>query len=188
MSSLSEFRSAIKTTLEADARLAGVKVYEHGGDFDRHELKRYATQTPAIVVSLMKIDAQAAEGGLPLCHVWVSAMVLAADKASIRKDVGAMRVVDLLLNVVCRWPRQFWGLTDVKAPEDCKALNCYTKDIDAEGVAIWAVTWVQKIELTPSALVEDGLETLDVQWDIAPRDNDADLGEVIDAEDQIDLT
>lgn len=187
MSTLAEFRAAIKTTLEADARVAGVKIYEHGGDFDRHELKRYAVQLPAVVISLMRVDVET-QADVPIAHVMVSAMVLTQDKSAERKDLASMRVVGELLNILCRGPRQRWGLTDTGTPTDAKALNCYTKEINAEGVAIWAVTWVQKFELTPSALVEDGFDTLDVKYDLAPRDNDAVLGDVIDAEDEIDLT
>lgn len=173
MSALVAYRTAIASTLAADSRFAGVKIYTHGGDFDRFELKRYAKQTPAIVIAILKADAISSEGGVPICDVMVSAMVLTQDKPALPKDVGALVVVDLLLNILCRFPSQVWGLTNARAVKDARAMNCYTKEIDQEGVAIWAVAWRQGVELIPTVLATDAFEQFHANWDLTPRDNDA---------------
>lgn len=191
MSTLTEFRHGIAVTLAADPRLAGVTVFEHGGDYDLFEVKRYASRTPAVIVSLVRVECETDHGGIPLADVLVCCMVLTSDKKGLTKDVSSMDVVHSMLNILCRQPLSDWGLPDLGPPNDVKAANCYTKDIDAEGIALWAVSWCQDVELSPFApLVSpaDDLDAIHATYDITPRDNDAPLGEVPDAEDEIDLT
>jgi len=191
MSTLTEFRAGIANALRADKRLAGVTVFEHGGDYDLHEVKRYASRTPAVIVSLVRVECETDHGGIPLADTLVCCMVLTADKARLTKDVSSMDVVHSLLNILCRHPLSGWGLADVGPPNDVKAANCYDKNIDAEGISLWAVSWCQDVELSPYELLVSptgDLATIHATYDITPRDNDAPLGEVPDAEDEIDLT
>ena len=191
MSTLTEFRAGIANTLRADPRLAGVTVFEHGGDYDLHEVKRYASRTPAVIVSLVRVECEADHGGIPLADILVCCMVLTIDKAGRAKDVASMDVSHALLNILCRHPLSDWGLNDLGPPNDVKAANCYDKNIDAEGISLWSVSWCQDVELSafaPLDPVTSGLDSMHAIYDIAPRDNDAPLNEVPDAEDEIDLT
>jgi len=191
MSTLTEFRAGIANTLRADPRLAGVTVFEHGGDYDLHEVKRYASRTPAVIVSLVRVECETNYGGIPLADILVCCMVLTIDKAGLTKDVSSMDVTHALLNILCRHPLSDWGLPDLGPPNDVKAANCYDKDIDAEGISLWSVSWCQDVELSPYAPLTspvDDLDAIHATYDITPRDNDAPLGEVPDAEDEIDLT
>ncbi len=187
MNSLANFRTAIAATLAADSRLAGVKVSTHGGNFDRKELDRYAKQTPAVIVSLHHAMARV-EGGEPVVDVTSTIVCMAQDRPTVKKDVGAMQLVDSVLNILTRVPNQNWGLTNVGTARDARATNAFSEGIDLEGVAMGVVGWTQSVVLLPTVLVTDQFNTLHVDWDLAPRDNDADLGEVIDATDDIDLT
>jgi hypothetical protein len=190
VSTLTEFRAAVAASLRADPRLAGVTVFEHGGDYDLHEVKRYASRTPAVIVSLVRAECETDHGGIPLADILTCCMVLTSDKKGLHKDISSMDVSHALLNILCRHPLPDWGLDDLGPPNDVRALNCYNKDIDAEGISLWAVSWCQDVELSPFApLVSptDDLNAIHVTYDIAPRDNDAPLGEVPDAEDEIDL-
>jgi hypothetical protein len=190
MSTLTEFRAGIANTLRADPRLAGVTVFEHGGDYDLHEVKRYASRTPAVIVSLVRVECETDHGGIPLADILTVCMVLTADKKGLNKDISSMDVAHALLNILCRQPLTDWGLNDLGPPNDVKAANCYDKDIDAEGISLWSVSWCQDVELSahaPLTSPEDDLNAIHATYDIAPRDNDAPLGEVPDAEDEIDL-
>lgn len=187
MNSLHNFRTAVAATLAADSRLAGVKVSTHGGNFDSKELDRYAKQTPAVIVSLHHAVARV-EGGLPVVDVTATIICMAQDRPTTDKDVGVMQLVDAVLNILTRFPNQNWGLTTLGGVREARATNAFSEGIDLKGVAMWVVGWTQAVELLPSVLVTDTFDTLHIDWDLAPRDNDAELGEVIDATDDIDLT
>lgn len=185
MNTLANFRTAIATTLAADSRLANVFVSTHGGDFDRKELKRYAKQTPAVIVSLHHAMG-GADGGEPVAYVTATIVCLAKDRPALAKDVGAMQLADACMNILLRFPNQNWGLSYTHGVKDVRATNAFSEGIDTEGVAMWIVGWTQGVNLQPTTLVTDQFATLQAEWDLAPRDNDADLGDVIEAEDTIE--
>lgn len=198
MSNLVLYRAGICTTLAADERLTGVQIYSHPGGFDLAEIKAYAKKTPAILVSIQKVDAEN-KGGEAWGSVAVSLVVFTMDRANSPRDVRALQIVEALMNILRRSPNQYWGLSDtfgLKSPTDAHAENLYSRKLDDEGVALWGVVFHQDIEMT-FVPVGDDFESLAVKWDLAPRSNDAPIGTpadpqptgaVIDAQDLLDLT
>lgn len=197
-SALVTFRNAILTRLDADERLDGVHVYAHGGDFDLQELRDFARQTPAVVLALTNVDMEN-HGGIPMADVMCTLMVVTSDKPANPRDLRALTIVDAVCQILTRFPNQDWGLEIVAAPRDVKAINAYSKKVNADGVALWAVAWRQRVELTefPDLVVTDALEQFHANYDLYPRDNDAPIatasdpqpaGSVIEAEDDVDLT
>lgn len=188
MTALLNFRTAIVQTLSSSPRLEGVNVYTHGSNFDFHELKEYAKKAPAVFVAIERLMVEQ-QGGLPVAFVGVTAVVLAKDAAGIKRDAKALIIVQALLNELARFPNQFWGLSFVSVPQRVGAENLYSRRLDDEGVALWAVAWSQDVQLDdlPAGDGLDDFALLSAKWDLAPRDNDAPLGEVTEAEDLIDV-
>lgn len=198
MSNLVTYRSAICTTLAADSRLTGVQIYSHGGDFDLAEIRAYAKKTPAILVSLQKVQS-ANKGGEAWATVAVSLVVFTMDRAGLPRDARALDIVEALMNILRRSPNQYWGLGDslgLSAVHDAQAQNLYSRKLDDEGAALWGVVMHQDVEMT-YVPVGDGFDALAANWDLAPRSNDAPIGTpadpqpadaVIDAQDLIALT
>lgn len=174
-SSLITFRNSVLTTLDADTRLNGVHIYAHGGDFNLAELRDWARQLPAVVVAVTHVDMEI-EAGLPIAHVLCAAMVVTNDKPGVPRDQKALTLVDALSQILCRFPNQDWGLVNVGAPYDVKAVNVYSQKIQADGVAMWAVAWRQQVELEPFTALADDLVSFSSKWDLSPRDNDAPIG------------
>lgn len=197
-SSLLTLRTAILTTLAADARMTGVHMSAHGGDFDLEELRRYAKITPAAILAFTQVHAEK-EGGLPMAEVQATLTIMTSDRGGSPRDVKALSIVDAVIQILVRHPNQYWGLTEgIGAPQDVKAANSYSRKLDNEGVAIWHVVWRQAIELQPLLVDETQGDflLLHANWDLYPRDNDAPIGTpadpqpvdaVIDAETEVDL-
>jgi hypothetical protein len=199
VSQLVALRTAIASTLDADTRLDGVNIYVHGGDFDLSQLATYDRKPPAAILSLIQAKVHV-EGGLPVAEVLCHLTIVSNDRAGVRRDVMALRIVDACLNILQRHPNQHWGLEDeVQGPTDIGAMNYYSKKWDAENYAVWGIAWKQCIELKPTDAAleaEVDFETFHANWDIAPRDNAATIAEpadpqpddaVIDAEDEVDI-
>lgn len=192
MSNVVRFRDAILAELEADTeRFPGVKFSVHGGSFDTEtELKRYAKQTPAVVISIMRVDFIEDLVGEPKADCIVGAFVVTQDKKGAEQDraTTALSLTENLLHYVgCKFPRRDWGV-DAEYPKNVIARNAYAKTFDDDGVAVWGVFWEQRIPIEgPIPAVEDALEAVHVDYDLSPRDNDAELAEVIDAEDIVTL-
>ncbi len=184
-----DLQTGIFNTLAADARLAGVAVSTHGGDFDIAEIKRYAKRTPAVVLALMHSDVTQ-QGGSPVADCSFVIVVVCEDRAGVSKWDQVIDYADTIARILAK-PGQRWGLTEhgVGAPTKVAARNLYSTKLDAEGLALWGVAWRQVIdlaELTDSAVP---LQRIHADWDLAPRDNAAPLyplpGSVRDAEDLI---
>ena len=166
MSEILNLRRAIKAELEmhtaetpTPGRLAGVKVYEHGGDFDNEkELERYHKQAMkgAIFIAVLGVDARD-QGGLAVATVTVGAFVLTVSKQT--RDEMAISIVDALMNYVTRWPGKHWAVS-AKRPQDISAHNLYNEKLDARSAALWVVSWHQDVDLktTPEPVLADFTE------------------------------
>jgi hypothetical protein len=78
-----------------------------------------------------------------------------------------------------------WGNAEIEgSPEKVASSNAYTTDADAKGVALWAITWEQMLQLTAEPLPPplDSFQRLDTDHQIVPSNLE------IDAEDTLILT
>jgi hypothetical protein len=187
-SSLTLVREAYVTALAAAPELAGVHISSHGGLFSEKEIAEYSRQAPAAVITLVGFKP-VRQDGAAICECQWGLIVFTIDKpaAAARKartamDIAAAAAHVLLVTAVGS------DVTNVNAPHNMSASNEFTRAADSRGLAIWGLRWSQSVELAVDTSGYGDLETLDAKWDVYPRDNNADLGDVIEAEDTIDLT
>jgi phage gp37-like protein len=174
--SLALFRDAIVAKIKTD--LPTLRTCQaHGGRFDLGELSRWAMQSPAVIVSVLG-GAVEREGGANVINTKVVAFVITPGSSVSHRDIAVMSIVDSLVAMVCQ---NSWNYEDAQAPQNMSAENLYSGDLDKTGVALWAVTWDQRLDV---GILDE--ETLDdfktnyVKWDLSPADG------VMDAEDNIE--
>lgn len=186
--SLTLVRDAYVTALANAPELAGVNISAHGGMFTEKEIAEYSRQAPAAVVTLVSFKA-VRQDGAAICECQWGLIVFTIDrparddrKARTALDIAAAASHVLLTTAVGE------DVANVNTPHDVAASNEFTRTADARGLAMWGLRWAQSVELAIDTSGYGDLETVDAKWDLYPRDNDADLGDVIEAEDTIDLT
>ncbi len=194
MSALVLVRDDMIGQMKANPRLAGINISYHGGEFDLAALENYSKQAPALVIALLGFDVAAEEGvqadatwGMVALtkrtvedpadfmagEQWTSVIALA--------DKGARAVKDAFLG--CDAP------VTVSAPKNFKATNQYDLKIDDTGIAMWGMTWDQRIELqdTAAELNLKPLITIGVKYDLRPPGQPGEeVGDVVEAEDIVD--
>lgn len=187
-SSLTLVREAYVTTLANAPELAGVNISSHGGLFTEKEIAEYSRQAPAAVVTLVSFKPSRQDGAA-ICECQWGMIIFTTDKpgtASRRPrtaiDITAAVSAVLLVTAVGE------DVANVNAPHSMAASNEFTRGADSKGLAIWGLRWSQSVELAIDTSNYGDLETVDAKWDLYPRDNAAVLGDVIEAEDTIDLT
>lgn len=156
--SLTTIRKAV-----ADAVLAGVpglKTCEpHGGRFDASELRRLAVGGPAVFVAVLGVQDLVFEHGEAKGEVQFAAFAVAGDKAGLPRDKAVMAMADALALLV---PDNRWGLDESESvPMRVRAENLFSVTVDKAGVALWAVSWRQRMALG-QGLDDSTLETLDL--------------------------
>ncbi len=149
---LVDLRAAIVAAIHA--RLPKLDCQSHPGRFDLAEIKRIAAKAPAVRVALLGLpSADAAGSGERDQEVRCAAFVLTTDKPPLPRDEAAINLVEALLLFV---PGQRWGKPGVHAVGEgqVKAENLYSSGLDGKGLALWAVTWSQKVRMGENAWPE----------------------------------
>lgn len=184
MTTLSSVAAAYVAELSADSRLAGVNVSFHGGDFTLEDAKRYSAGAPALILTILGFDVELHDGSVMACTQW-GAVALAKDVPGTQRRVG---VVDLAEAAVQALAQTFVAssVSTLGKPCNLKAGNSYSPAADATGLAFYALTWEQEIELQEADTSVD-LDTLYVDYDLAPRPHEEGLGVVPEAQDVINL-
>ena len=167
--SLLALRTAIDGAVKA--ALPTVKsVKPHGGRFTLEEIRRIAAQTPSVRIALLGLNSIGQTTGSEVRALAVVAVfVLTRDAPAVHRDVAALALVEVLVKLV---PGNVWGLADVDAPNDVRADNLFSTQLDKVGVALWAVNWRQEIELgvfDETAL--DDFATFNATFDIGETPN-----------------
>jgi hypothetical protein len=173
MSEILNLRAAIVTDLLTHTgespdpgRLAGVKIYAHGGEFDNEkELERYSKSAMkgAVFVSVLGAEGKVV-GGVAYACVTMGAFVLAVSK--VNRDEMAIAISDALMNYIVRWPSKSWSV-EAKAPTNVTAHNLYNEKLDTRAAALWGVFWQQDVELktAPEPVLDNFLE-LDIDYNV----------------------
>jgi hypothetical protein len=169
-------------------RFQGVTCEAHGGAFDTvKELDRYAKRSPAAIVAVLRANSSIF-GGVPRAHPVLGIFCLTTDKPGLKRDDGALDLMDNVMDFLLRSPAPTWSLA-AKTPQNVIARNLYSEALDARGIALWGVFWEQPVDLAqPVSNDEPSFDLMHIDYDLAPRANDADLGDVIDAEDDVTVT
>jgi hypothetical protein len=143
--SLVDLQDAAVAAIEA--RFPKLKSCErHSGRFDLDELGRFLTMAPAVRVALLSIGgAVGADTGLAQGDARLAAFIVTRDAGTVSKDKAALAIVDGLVPLVADFGREV------------RAENLYSTPAGKQGVALWAVTWVQAAEM--GTLVAEAGET-----------------------------
>lgn len=185
MSQLLDLLNGTVTGLLADSRLAGVNVSAHGGEFTDVEIKAYGAKSPHIVVAILRSPITL-QGGKVMSVASMIAVTIETDRKGVAGDRTSrvLALTDAALQVISKLPIP--DMTGLSYARDVDARNLHSPAWDRSGLAAWAISWYQTVELkTPTNWA--AFKTLDTKYDLVPHDNDAELGEVIEAEDLIDL-
>jgi hypothetical protein len=127
----------------------------HGGRFDLAELKRVATQTPAVFVSLLATPSLETPGtGEHDIELSIAIYVVTSDKVSLPRVVSVVNLTQALLMLI---DLNKWGLVKVGLPADINSQNLYSGDVDKHGIAMWAISFKQKIRLGTDMWLENGV-------------------------------
>lgn len=173
-------RNAIVSKI-AEAIPALREVTAHDGRFDLDEVRRWAAKAPSVRVAVLGAPTFGAQGRQPYAEVRFGAFLLCAGvpTAATRRGDEALAYVDQLCALIAT---NDWGLSTTQAPIGMSAQNMFTAQLDKLGIAMWAFTWRQHVDialLSPAEL--DDLLTVYASYDLAEAD------ESIDAEDAIAL-
>ncbi len=96
-----------------------------------------------------------------------AAFVVTRDTRTAKRDLGAVALVDTLARLV---PGNRWGLEASRSvPENVRGDNLFSATVDKAGVAMWAVSWQQSMELGQALTAEelaalDPFDTVDVRY------------------------
>lgn len=115
----------------------------HPGKINIDELSRIARKPPAVHVALMDIPALPIHTQEVETMLTLVAYVTTQDQRGLPAEQSALNLVEALLN----WlpGRQF--LPFAYGAERVAARNLFSASADKKGVALWGVTWRQKIRL-----------------------------------------
>jgi hypothetical protein len=120
-----------------------VNLEAHGGRFDLEELKRMAAKAPCVRLAVLGVDdAQQTRSGEAELLARLGAFVVAKAAPGLTRDRAALAIVDTILGVV---PGNRFSLDATQPAGDVRADNLYSGDVDQAGVAMWAVSWHQKV-------------------------------------------
>lgn len=167
--SLLAIRDAVVDEFQAATELSQLKTLApHGGRFDIEELRQIAAKAPALFVAILQVsDTEEGSDGL-VGDVQFGAYVVTKDHPGQERDVGALALVQA---VGLRIVGNRWGLDAAEGrPERIRADNLYGQAIDKHRIAMWGITWRQRMvlggELDPATL--DALQFIDVTYDLDP--------------------
>ncbi len=134
---------AVKTYFDDPQTPEVVSIESHPGRFDEAELRRFATNAPAIRVACLGF----AEVGInEVCQsdilVALGIFLIARAQPGESRQAVALRIMRGLSRLV---PQHRWGLDFTHDPERIEAKNLYSTTLNQQGVTIWAMSWQQKI-------------------------------------------
>ena len=157
--------TAIQTDFKA--HFTSLKTCElHGGRFDLEEMKRFAGRAPAIYISVLGSPNISSSGnGERDVALTIVAFVVTTDRTGLSRFEAAVNLVESLLSHI---PDNRWGQSGVFAPEQLSSRNFYNGSIDRKGVALWGVTWRQKLRLGECVFNADGVLPTETYLGLAP--------------------
>lgn len=163
-------RAAIAAAVEA-----GVTAFESvatfGGEFSVADILRYAVKSPAARVGCVGFSDGVYEAGTKAIIIqWI--IVIVTRDGTVKRDAQALTLTEAVTGLVLG---NNWGLQTGR-PTDVRGRNLYSGEIDKKGLAIWAVTWVQRLEVDEyDETALDDFETMYTEWDLAPADGVVDM-------------
>ena len=142
--SIETVRAAIVEMI--DAEIPALKTCEaHPGRFDLAEIKRVAANAPAVFIAALATGQHDNSTGDVQAPVSFAAFIVTKEKPDKTRDSQVLEIVNALLVLTTD---NSWGSADVvENPVSIRSQNMYSASIDKQGIAMWAITWQQKIIL-----------------------------------------
>lgn len=174
--SLLSYREAIVADIKA--AIPTLRTVEtHRGRFDSAaEIKRYGLAAPAVLIAITAGDPAPIASGTLRIDAGVALYVITRDQPQLARDAGALAIVEALLRHA---QDNLWRDAALAAPKNFRAANLYAGAIDKLGVALWAVTFDQAVEIEPTLdpATLAAFEIFHQDTDIAPADGDIDISQ-----------
>lgn len=125
-----------------------------GGRISLETIEELGAATPAVLVSVLRLRDLTLLGRLGAqYHLDCAAYCVAGALAEESEDERAARMVELLIGSErgILVSGRNWGRADCRAiaPETLDAVNLWTGTVDQQGLALWAVSWSQRIDTNP---------------------------------------
>ena len=163
---LAAFASLAGAWLAADK--ARCEIY--GGRFDAAELERVSLKAPAARAGCLAIASAQEDGGATLFDFRLAAIVIGRRES--RDEPAGGQAARLAARLAFELAREqagpdgsdLWALAcfsaeeiragrgsrDLGEPREVRAANLYSRKLDQEGIALWAVTWTQQFRAVAS--------------------------------------
>lgn len=139
--SITATRSAYAAAL-AEA-LTGTTIKVHGGQFSADELRRWGVQAPAVLVAALGLAGLERIGGRPRADVeWVAAVLVKSTPDRDRNE-AALELTERVVATIARVAPD-----DTDRATQISARNGYSRELDANGVAMWVVSWRARQDLS----------------------------------------
>jgi phage gp37-like protein len=134
-------------------KVPGLRTCEaHDGNYDLDELTRVYKATPAALVVVLGVQDTTIEGGLGVANVRLGVAVLVADTKPL---VRANNAIDLAEDVLRLARNEYWNdVLTVRKATNLKSENLYSGGVDKQGVSLWLVSWLQRVDLTETDMGE----------------------------------
>ncbi len=155
---LSELREAIvkainDTINDASNPEATIRTAKtHPGRFNLEELKRMqASKAPNVLLAILNAPSiEPGDNEQAEIAVSLAAFIVTTDRPGLPKDIAALNLVESIGAIV---PNNRWGQTGrrLSTPQNIRAENLYSGDLDKSGVAVWAITWTQSLYIGADA-------------------------------------
>lgn len=137
----------------------------HPGRFDLDELERFVAAAPAVRVAVLSVGGiVGGEDGVAIGDARITAFIVTRDAGRVTKDEAARAIVDGLAPLVFE---NRWGLATAQPARDVAATNLYSTPSGKVGVTLWAVTWLQGVEMG-TLVAENGTMPEHVYASMAP--------------------
>lgn len=165
------------------AELDHVEVLEYGGTFTAEDVKRISVKSPAVAVACLGLPEIQFQGHDVEARVSFGAFCFAKNRKKVLRDVEALNLMEsvaagLLQN---RWKDKDGEPTASGAPQEITGANLYSTVLDKMLVALWAVRWVQKIDLDRGSFATlPDFETLYATVDLDEEEDAEDLTDIVE--------
>lgn len=118
-------------------------VTTHRGRVTLEEIKRYSMAAPCALVVVSggrgDTDTQVVASSRRLT------VFIVVKNGTVQSDAAALSLVDELIKLI---HNNRWGIDDAELPVSINDDNLYSAQLDAVGVALWAISWEQNLQLT----------------------------------------
>lgn len=109
------------------------------------ELKDLGLRAPAVIVSWLEArPAVERAGPAPSLDLGMAAYVIARDALGLPREIVAAAIATRILALV---PGRTWERAEAGEAHGLRLQSLATQAVRREGIALWAVTWLQPIQL-----------------------------------------